>query len=285
MAPFSAGAIVKMCLQQAASPTPGSLGSCFGVRQELLDSEQHECPVCHETDISPNNLIPNRFLRTAVLNFKNETGYTRIRRGQLAPASAAAASSSAASTCAASSPRATVGDEGSATPPPATQQPDEQEPDKPVDKPADKPAASPVKKSPASGTEEETPIEKVDGGAKLEVAGAASLDDTSRSPAVGTPGENPPGTPLADENPEEPAGPSLDEALTMSPQHRSHDESSPPHALPTGSGSPSSLGNGEESVCAIRTITTRVTGPIAVSGSVFGPGRVLFPLGLTFLGW
>ncbi|KAL3218434.1 hypothetical protein MRX96_005940 [Rhipicephalus microplus] len=177
------------------------------VRQELLDSEQHECPVCHETDISPNNLIPNRFLRTAVLNFKNETGYTRIRRGQLAPASAAAASASAASTCAASSPRATVGDEGSATPPPATQQPDEQEPDKPVDKPADKPAASPVKKSPASGTEEETPIEKVDGGAKLEVAGAASLDDTSRSPAVGTPGENPPGTPLADENPEEPAGP------------------------------------------------------------------------------
>ncbi|KAH8040768.1 hypothetical protein HPB51_012938 [Rhipicephalus microplus] len=37
MAPFSAGAIVKkkMCLQQAASPTPGSLGSCFEVLELL----------------------------------------------------------------------------------------------------------------------------------------------------------------------------------------------------------------------------------------------------------
>lgn len=49
------------------------------VRQVLLDSENHECPVCHETDISPDNLIPNRFLRTAVMNFKNETGYTRVK--------------------------------------------------------------------------------------------------------------------------------------------------------------------------------------------------------------
>ncbi|XP_055932173.1 E3 ubiquitin-protein ligase RBBP6-like isoform X2 [Argiope bruennichi] len=51
------------------------------VRQVLLESENHECPVCHEVNVSPNTLIPNRFLRTAVLNYKNETGYTtKIRK-------------------------------------------------------------------------------------------------------------------------------------------------------------------------------------------------------------
>ncbi|CAL1280836.1 unnamed protein product, partial [Larinioides sclopetarius] len=51
------------------------------VRQVLLESENHECPICHEINVSPNTLIPNRFLRTAVLNYKNETGYTtRIRK-------------------------------------------------------------------------------------------------------------------------------------------------------------------------------------------------------------
>ncbi|XP_076325708.1 E3 ubiquitin-protein ligase RBBP6-like [Tachypleus tridentatus] len=50
------------------------------VRQALLDSETHECPMCHETNISPDTLIPNRFLRTAVMNFKNETGYTRVKK-------------------------------------------------------------------------------------------------------------------------------------------------------------------------------------------------------------
>ncbi|XP_049524182.1 E3 ubiquitin-protein ligase RBBP6 isoform X3 [Dermacentor silvarum] len=231
------------------------------VRQALLDSEQHECPVCHETDISPNNLIPNRFLRTAVLNFKNETGYTRIRRGQLSAASASAAEAAATgatSTSAASSPRIAGGEEGSVTPPPT--QSDEQDADK---------KSSPAKKAPASLTEEKTAREGADDGTSLEVAGATSVDDTSRSPGIGTPSENPPGTPLADENPDEPAGPSLDEALTMSPQHRSHDENSPPSRTHHTGGSPSSLGNGEESVCAIATITTRVpsyTGPITMPG-------------------
>ncbi|GFQ67038.1 e3 ubiquitin-protein ligase RBBP6 [Trichonephila clavata] len=50
------------------------------IRQVLLESDNHECPVCHEIGVSPNTLIPNRFLRTAVLNYKNETGYTRIKR-------------------------------------------------------------------------------------------------------------------------------------------------------------------------------------------------------------
>jgi len=35
------------------------------------------CPGCSEKDTSPNELIPNRFLRTAVNAFKNETGYSK----------------------------------------------------------------------------------------------------------------------------------------------------------------------------------------------------------------
>lgn len=30
------------------------------IRGELLESEDHECPDCHEKDISPETLIPNR---------------------------------------------------------------------------------------------------------------------------------------------------------------------------------------------------------------------------------
>ncbi|KAK8786984.1 hypothetical protein V5799_023239 [Amblyomma americanum] len=220
------------------------------VRQALLDSEQHECPVCHETDISPNNLIPNRFLRTAVLNFKNETGYTRVRRGQV-PSSAAVAPPAAAT----SSPRVGGAAEGSPTPPPVA---------RPEERDAEK--QSPAKGVPASGDAGDV----VDTASSLDaVAAPVGSDDASRSPpAVGTPGENPPGTPLADEHPDEPAAPSLDEALTMSPQHRSNDEHSPLRG-PNAGGSPSSFGNGEESVCTISTITTRVpsyAGPIALPG-------------------
>lgn len=44
----------------------------------MLESEENECPDCHEKDIYPNTLIPNRFLRTSVNNFKNETGYEKM---------------------------------------------------------------------------------------------------------------------------------------------------------------------------------------------------------------
>ncbi|RZC32431.1 E3 ubiquitin-protein ligase RBBP6 [Asbolus verrucosus] len=47
------------------------------IRSFLLDSEEHECPDCHEKDISPATLIPNRFLRNSVANFKNTTGYVK----------------------------------------------------------------------------------------------------------------------------------------------------------------------------------------------------------------
>lgn len=49
----------------------------IGIRTFLLESEEHECPDCNEKDVSPETLIPNRFLRNAVMNFKNETGYAK----------------------------------------------------------------------------------------------------------------------------------------------------------------------------------------------------------------
>ncbi|KZS17169.1 Something that sticks-like glue [Daphnia magna] len=47
------------------------------IRALLLDSEEQECPQCHTKAVSPDTLIPNRFLRTAVTNFRSETGYTK----------------------------------------------------------------------------------------------------------------------------------------------------------------------------------------------------------------
>ena len=47
-----------------------------------MSSEDHVCPMegCGETDVAPNSLIPNKFLRTAVVNFLNETGYAQIQK-------------------------------------------------------------------------------------------------------------------------------------------------------------------------------------------------------------
>ncbi|CAB0009928.1 unnamed protein product [Nesidiocoris tenuis] len=47
------------------------------IRNVLLESEDHQCPDCREKDISPDTLIPNRFLRNSVNSFKNRTGYCR----------------------------------------------------------------------------------------------------------------------------------------------------------------------------------------------------------------
>ena len=51
-----------------------------GIRETLLDTEDHVCPSCKESSISPDGLIANKFLRTAVNNFLNETGYTKAGR-------------------------------------------------------------------------------------------------------------------------------------------------------------------------------------------------------------
>ena len=51
-----------------------------GVRDAILDTEDHMCPSCHDVDISPDRLIANKSLRTAVMNFLNETGYSKIKK-------------------------------------------------------------------------------------------------------------------------------------------------------------------------------------------------------------
>ncbi|XP_059688113.1 E3 ubiquitin-protein ligase RBBP6-like [Gavia stellata] len=53
------------------------------IRTALLDSEEHTCPACYQTDVSPDALIANLFLRKAVNNFKNGTGYTKRLRQQI----------------------------------------------------------------------------------------------------------------------------------------------------------------------------------------------------------
>ncbi|KAM6367545.1 E3 ubiquitin-protein ligase RBBP6-like [Alca torda] len=47
------------------------------IRTALLESEEHTCPTCHQTDVSPDALIANKFLRKAVNNFSSGTGYRK----------------------------------------------------------------------------------------------------------------------------------------------------------------------------------------------------------------
>lgn len=42
-----------------------------------MESEENECPDCHGKEISPETLIPNRYLRNAVNGFKDKTGYSK----------------------------------------------------------------------------------------------------------------------------------------------------------------------------------------------------------------
>lgn len=51
--------------------------SILGIRNALLESEENECPDCHGKEISPETLIPNRYLRNAVNSFKDKTGYSK----------------------------------------------------------------------------------------------------------------------------------------------------------------------------------------------------------------
>ncbi|XP_051905180.1 E3 ubiquitin-protein ligase RBBP6 isoform X2 [Hippocampus zosterae] len=54
------------------------------IRTTLLDSEEHICPTCHQSDVSPDTLIANKFLRQAVNNFKKEKGDTKSLKGKSA---------------------------------------------------------------------------------------------------------------------------------------------------------------------------------------------------------
>ncbi|XP_037834715.1 E3 ubiquitin-protein ligase RBBP6 isoform X3 [Kryptolebias marmoratus] len=62
------------------------------IRTALLDSEDHVCPTCSQSDVSPDALIANKFLRQAVNNFKKERG------GSKSVGKSGVASSSKAST-------------------------------------------------------------------------------------------------------------------------------------------------------------------------------------------
>ncbi|XP_029364033.1 E3 ubiquitin-protein ligase RBBP6 isoform X2 [Echeneis naucrates] len=47
------------------------------IRTTLLDSEEHVCPTCSQSNVSPDTLIANKFLRQAVNNFRKERGFTK----------------------------------------------------------------------------------------------------------------------------------------------------------------------------------------------------------------
>ncbi|XP_028314743.1 E3 ubiquitin-protein ligase RBBP6-like isoform X1 [Gouania willdenowi] len=53
------------------------------IRTALLDSEDHVCFTCKQSDVSPDNLIANKFLRQAVNSYKNESGALLHRRAQV----------------------------------------------------------------------------------------------------------------------------------------------------------------------------------------------------------
>uniref|UniRef100_UPI0037E7DCA2 E3 ubiquitin-protein ligase RBBP6 n=1 Tax=Semicossyphus pulcher TaxID=241346 RepID=UPI0037E7DCA2 len=47
------------------------------IRTALLDSEEHVCPTCSQSDVSPDTLIANKFLRQAVNTFNKERGHPK----------------------------------------------------------------------------------------------------------------------------------------------------------------------------------------------------------------
>ncbi|XP_056263257.1 E3 ubiquitin-protein ligase RBBP6-like isoform X2 [Pseudoliparis swirei] len=55
------------------------------IRTALLDSEDHVCPTCSQPDVSPDNLIANKFLRQAVDYFKKEQGVSKSQKKGCGP--------------------------------------------------------------------------------------------------------------------------------------------------------------------------------------------------------
>lgn len=67
-------AICKGIFKEAVMiPCCGSSFCDECVRTALIESEDNECPDCHEKGTSPGSLIPNRFLRNAVAAFHAES--------------------------------------------------------------------------------------------------------------------------------------------------------------------------------------------------------------------
>ncbi|KAK7502480.1 hypothetical protein BaRGS_00006433 [Batillaria attramentaria] len=50
------------------------------IRDALLETDDHQCPTCRTVEVSPNGIIPNNSLRSAVQAFTNDSGYSKVRR-------------------------------------------------------------------------------------------------------------------------------------------------------------------------------------------------------------
>ncbi|TNM97249.1 hypothetical protein fugu_015405 [Takifugu bimaculatus] len=51
------------------------------IRTALLDSDQHTCPTCKQSEVSPDTLIANKFLRQAVNTFQKDQGQPKVTAG------------------------------------------------------------------------------------------------------------------------------------------------------------------------------------------------------------
>ncbi|GFN78543.1 E3 ubiquitin-protein ligase rbbp6 [Plakobranchus ocellatus] len=69
-----------LCVDAAIAPCCGTSFCDECLREELLESEDHQCPSCKETNVSPDRIVANRSMRMAVNNFLNDTGYTKVKR-------------------------------------------------------------------------------------------------------------------------------------------------------------------------------------------------------------
>ncbi|XP_028313230.1 E3 ubiquitin-protein ligase RBBP6-like [Gouania willdenowi] len=73
----------KLMIDAVLIPCCGNSYCDECIRTALLDSEDHVCFTCKQSDVSPDNLIANKFLRQVVNNYKNGTTYAVHSRAQV----------------------------------------------------------------------------------------------------------------------------------------------------------------------------------------------------------
>lgn len=66
-----------ICVDAAIAPCCGTSFCDDCLREELLESELHQCPSCKKTNVSPDSIVANKNMRLAVNKFLNDTGYTK----------------------------------------------------------------------------------------------------------------------------------------------------------------------------------------------------------------
>ncbi|XP_059155173.1 E3 ubiquitin-protein ligase RBBP6-like [Physella acuta] len=69
-----------LCVDAAIAPCCGTSFCDECLREVLLESDDHQCPSCKETNVSPDRIVANRSMRLAVTNFLNGAGYTKVKR-------------------------------------------------------------------------------------------------------------------------------------------------------------------------------------------------------------